>query len=117
MHLGETFASKLAHIMNPSLFVMWDVAIARDFKEHGMIKSFWDYAGFLKLMQEEARSVISDFWASMGGKDPALFLSGKFGDDKPKALPKFLDEYNWIRSQRNLDRMCPPEWLLGLSRC
>jgi hypothetical protein len=116
VHLGETFASKLAHIMNPSLFVMWDVAIAWHFKEHGMIKSFSDYAGFLKLMQEEARSVISDFQASMGGKDPALFLSGKFGDDKPKALPKFLDEYNWIRSQRNLDRMCPPEWLLGLSR-
>jgi len=116
VHLGETFASKLAHIMNPSLFVMWDDAIANHFKKHGMIKSYWDYAGFLKLMQEEARSVISDFQASVDDKDPALFLSNKFGYSVPAALPKFLDEYNWVRSQRNLSVMRPPEWLLRLSR-
>ena len=116
VYLGKTFASKLAHVMNPSLFVMWDNAIAGHFSDHKMIESPSDYAGFLKLMQEEARSVISDFQSSVGSEDPALFLSGKFGDAIPKALPKFLDEYNWIRSQRGLDRMCPPEWLLGLSR-
>lgn len=116
VHLGETFASKLAHVMNPSLFVMWDDAIAQHFWEHKMIESLWDYAGFLKLMQEEARSGISDFQAQVGSEDPALFLSGKFGGAIPKTLPKFLDEYNWLRSQRNLDIVCPPEWLIRLSR-
>jgi hypothetical protein len=84
VHLGETFASKLAHVMNPSLFVMWDDGIARRFWEHEMIESLWDYAGFLKLMQGEARSVISDFQASAGSEDPALFLSGKFGYSVPR---------------------------------
>jgi len=114
VHLGETFASKLAHIMNPSLFVMWDDGIAWRFWEHKMIESLWDYAGFLKLMQEEAGSVISDFQASAGNEDPALFLSRKFGYPIPKTLAKFLDEYNWLRSQKNLDIVSPPEWLLRL---
>jgi len=116
VHLGATFASKLAHIMNPSLFVMWDNAIASHFWQHKMIASSNDYVGFLKLMQEEARSVISDFQASVGNGGPALFLSGKCDDAIPKALPKFLDEYNWLRSQRNLDTACPPEWLIRLSK-
>lgn len=116
VHLGETFASKLAHIMNPSLFVMWDDGIAWRFMEHKIIKSISDYVSFLKSMQEEARSVISDFQASVGSGDPALFLSEKFGYSIPKVLPKFLDEYNWLRNQRNLDTVCPPEWLLRLSK-
>jgi len=116
VHLGETFASKLAHVMNPSLFVMWDDGIAWRFWEHKIIESLSDYAGFLKLMQEEAKSVISDFQASVGSEDPALFLSEKFGYRIPKVLPKFLDEYNWLRNQRSLDTVCPPEWLLRLSK-
>jgi hypothetical protein len=115
VHLGQTFASKLAHVMNPSLFVMWDDGIARHFCENKMIESLRDYSGFLKLMQEEAMSVISDFQALGYSEDPALFLSDKFGYLIPKALSKFLDEYNWIRSQRKLDIVRPPEWLLRLS--
>jgi hypothetical protein len=114
-HLGKTFASKVAHIMNPSLFVIWDDAIALHLYVHKMIGSIWDYVGFLKLMQEEARSIISDFQTLIGSGDPALFLSHKFGDAIPKTLTKFLDEYNWVRSQRNLSTVCPPRWLLGLS--
>jgi hypothetical protein len=116
VHLGETFASKLAHVMNPSLFVMWDDGIAGRFSKHKMIESPWDYTGFLKLMQEEAKLVISDFQTLVGGEDPALFLSDKFDYPIPKQLTKFLDEYNWIRSQRNLDTVQPPEWLLRLSK-
>jgi len=116
VHLGETFASKLAHVMNPSLFVMWDDRIAGRFWIRKMIESFWDYVGFLKLMQEEAKSVISDFQAFAGSEDPALFLSRKFGYSVTKPLTKFLDEYNWLCSQRGLDTSTPPEWLLRLSR-
>jgi len=116
VHLGETFASKLAHVMNPSLFVMWDDGIAWHFGEQKIIKSLSDYAGFLKLMQEEARSVISDYQASVGSGDPAFFLSENLGYSIPKVLTKFLDEYNWLRNQRNLDTVSPPEWLLRLSK-
>jgi hypothetical protein len=112
--LGETFASKLAHVMNPSLFVMWDDGIAGRFLRHNMIQSSFDYVGFLKLMQEEAKSVTSDFEALVGSGDPALFLSEKFGYSIPKTLPKFLDEYNWLCSQRNLDTISPPAWLSSL---
>ena len=116
VHLGETFASKLAHVMNPSLFVMWDNKIAGRFVVRKMIESFWDYVGFLKFMQEEAKSVISDFQASVGSGDPELFLSRKLEYPIAKPLTKYLDEYNWLRSQTNLDTATPPNWLLGLSR-
>lgn len=114
VHLGETFASKLAHVVNPLLFVMWDDGIAGRFWMRKMIESFRDYVGFLKLMQEEAKSVVSDFQAFAGSEDPALFLSHEFGYSITKPLTKFLDEYNWLRSQRNLDSITPPEWLLRL---
>lgn len=116
VHLGETFASKLAHVMNPSLFVMWDDGIARRFWEHKRIESYRDYVGFLKLMHEEAKSVILDFQAYMGNEEPGLFLSRKFEYPVTKPLTKFLDEYNWFLSQRNLVTAIPPEWLLGLSK-
>jgi hypothetical protein len=114
VHLGETFASKLAHVMNPSLFVMWDNGIAVRTWQRRRIKSLWDYVGFLKVMQTEAKSVTSDFKASLGGDDPALFLSSKFGYTPAKTLAKYLDEYNWVCSQRNIDRVTPPDWLLRL---
>jgi hypothetical protein len=116
VHLGETFASKLAHVMNPSLFVMWDDRIAGQFLIRNMIESLWDYVGFLKLMQEEAKSVLSDFQASIGGEYPEVFLSRQFEYPITKSLPKFLDEYNWLCSQRNLDTSTPPDWLLKLSK-
>lgn len=114
VHLGETFASKLAHVMNPSLFVMWDDGIAVRTWQRRMIKSLWDYVGFLKMMRAEAKSVLSDFKASLGGNDPALFLSSKFGYTSAKTLAKYLDEYNWFCNQRNVDTVTPPDWLLRL---
>jgi len=116
VHLGKTFASKLVHVVNPSLFVMWDDGIASCLCKRKMIESPWDYVGFLKLMQEEAKSVVSDFQAFAGSDDPALFLSRKFKYSITKPLTKFLDEYNWVRSQRNLDKCTPSEWLFRLQR-
>ena len=75
----------------------------------GELTSNWDYVGFLKLMQEEAKFVVSDFQAFASSEDPALFLSCKFEYPVTKPLTKFLDEYNWLRSQRNLDTTTPPE--------
>ena len=114
VHLGETFASKLAHIMNPALFVMWDDGIAGDFCTRGMIGSLWDYVGFLEVMQREARSAVSSFQAFAGSGDAALFLSQELGYPVTKQLAKFLDEYNWVCSQRSLRTCIPPGWLLRL---
>lgn len=52
--LGETFNSKFAHLMNPSLFVMWDDWIAGYFYMQSMIESPWDYIGFLCLFKHFA---------------------------------------------------------------
>jgi hypothetical protein len=66
--------------------------------ERKMIKSLWDYTGFLKSMQEEAKSIISNFQALVGSGDPARFLSDKLNYPILKPLIKFLDEYNWLRT-------------------
>jgi hypothetical protein len=116
VHLGETFASKLAHVMNPALFVMWGDGIAGRLWKQKRIDSYWDYLSFLKFMQEEAKSLVSDSQAYIGNEEPEIFLSRKFGYPITKPLTKFLDEYNWFLSQRKLVTAIPPEWLLGLSR-
>jgi hypothetical protein len=109
--LGQTFGSKLAHVMNPRLFVMWDNKIRQSARNRGLRS----YLEFLAWMGDEGRSVISGFDKLKIGGDPAGFLSQKFGYSPGKTLAKFLDECNWVRTQRQLKTLTPPGWLLRLA--
>jgi hypothetical protein len=109
--LGQTFGSKLAHVMNPRLFVMWDNSIQESARKQGLRS----YPEFLAWMGDEGRSVISGFEKLKIGRDPAAFLSQKFGYSPGKTLAKFLDECNWVKTQRQLKRLTPPGWLLRLA--
>lgn len=74
---GQTGASKMLSIKNPSLFIMWDTKIRKMYKINNE-SSPDDYIDFLKKMKD----VFSDIdWA-----------------DKNKPLAKAIDEYNYIKA-------------------
>lgn len=108
--LGETFASKLAHVVNPELFVMWDNGIARNFRESGITS----YIDFLREMQVWGRLVNDDCSQLKLGDDAAEFLSAQLGHAPGKTLAKYLDEHNWMVIQRIKEELIPPQWLLSL---
>jgi hypothetical protein len=69
-----TGASKLMHLKNPNLFIMWDSYIKRNY---GFYKgTAEDYINFLKKMQDMFKGVA---W-----------------NNKNKTLAKAIDEYNYV---------------------
>lgn len=102
--LGSTATSKLMHILNDGLFVMWDNRIREEYecKDNGR-----GYLKFLREMQEFAKEVVEDA-KRRGISDPADFLSDKLGSRYQKRLAKFIDEYNWVTITRGME--LPPPW-------
>lgn len=103
-NIGHRFAatatSKLLHLLQPNLFVMWDNKIlASCHKNNPNIRdSGTGYCAFLRLMQEMAINIHEAFNRQNQGQrdDPATFLSEQLQYDQPQTLAKFVDEYNWV---------------------
>lgn len=68
-----TGTSKVMHLLNRNLFVMWDGYIR---SKYGFGTRGKDYVDFLKEMQEEFRNIA---W-----------------DEPTKTLPKAIDEFNYV---------------------
>lgn len=105
---SHTAASKLLHMINPELFVMWDRPMRMSYKEDYAIRE--DAAGyldFMKKMQEGLQKVLKSFPDSKEGC-PAEFLANKLGITTHKTLVKHLDEYNWITITKGVE--LPPTW-------
>ena len=103
--VGPSTASKILHVLNPALFVMWDRAIRRHYSAlcHSGMDSGADYVLFLRHMQELARSVADDFASQHGlGKGVESYVSGHLGQARPVTLAKLLDEYNWVTITRRV---------------
>ena len=100
---ADTGASKIMHVMNDGLFVMWDKAIREYFPQKGKLPSGGEsYLQFLKKMQEETIQV-SDDYRRLGflGK-PSQFISQKLNYPFTKTLAKLVDEFNWVKFTKKL---------------
>lgn len=107
--LWVTGITKIAHVLNDSLFVILDVRIAENFSLRDEAD---DYIDWLVLTQQHAREVASDFEAQGLSGSPEAFLSEKLGYSSygcQKSLARFIDEYFWLTSSENLP--IPPKWL------
>ena len=114
-HFGDTAASKLLHILQPGLFVMWDGPIWYAFQSQArQVGRRFTYSAFLEQMQGMARDVCDDCQQLGVDGDPALHLSASLGYSPPKTLAKYVDEYNWITITRGA--VLPPLWHPGLPR-
>ena len=90
-----TGASKLLHILNPKLFVMWDEEIRDHYHTmHGSQHKKGDkqcYFSFLQDMHQELNNVLGE-----KSKEPLLDELGAIAGYN-KTLAKALDEYNFIQ--------------------
>ena len=94
LHFRETAASKLLHMLNPFLFIMWDKAIA---KAYGVSRTPWGYVHeFMPFTREKANQVIDSYMEEYGTTREEAVC--KLNAYRPhKTLAKLLDEYDWIK--------------------
>jgi len=105
--------SKIAHILNDSLFPLIDKPIRRKYeKVYGISHSSGGYINWMIQMQKQAYAVVEDFHKQGFTGSPEIFLSQKLGYTSVgcnKSLVKFLDEYYWLTITRG--KPIPPKWI------
>lgn len=91
-------ASKLLSLINPYLFVMWDISICRAYgiraPSEPYIRDKQYVPEFVLLMKEKANSVIDSYMKDKKcSRKEAVEAINIFREWRP--LAKLLDEYNW----------------------
>lgn len=95
----DVAASKVLHMVNPHLFVMWDTNIA---EKYIVQKSAQGYVyNFIPMMKRKANGVINSYVEDkICTREQAVKALNDF---KPnKTLAKLLDEYNYMKCTREL---------------
>jgi hypothetical protein len=88
-HLGPTGISKILHLLNPELFMMWDDKIRKDITATPFSGNSKGYLNFLKWIQKELIEVTENHTLEEI-KDK---IGGEYLDKK--TLAKLADEYCW----------------------
>jgi hypothetical protein len=99
-HIGPTTISKILHLLNPEIYVMWDEEIRKEYKATGDAEG---YLNFLKRMQVEVREALEERAKEKGCNEKEIekeicreLPSKKLGQEySRKTLAKLIDEYNW----------------------
>jgi hypothetical protein len=88
----STGASKILHVINPNLFVMWDMRIRTAYRVRSGGDGFAYSRRFLRKMQEIARAAVDECKQHLGlTEEEAVHYICGCGD----TLAKVIDEYNW----------------------
>jgi len=104
-----TGISKIAHVLNDSLFVVLDLRTSKHFGLRGRAD---DYIKWLGIAQQHALEATRDFYTLGLPGSPEAFLSEKLGHSNygcEKSLARFIDEYFWLTTSDNLS--IPPTWM------
>ncbi len=100
-----TAASKILHIINPGLFLMWDGAIIRGYGGH--VERLL-YADFLRRMQMLAKCAIKQVKENESHHSDETAIASLTGCKH--TLAKTLDEYNYMKYTRNCDAVWKAEY-------
>jgi len=92
-HLGPTGISKMLHLLNPELFVMWDNNIRRKIGKKPFRASSSGYLNFLKWIQNE----LIEATKGRTVEEIRNKIGGEYIDRK--TLAKLADEYCWRASR------------------
>ena len=108
---GPTATSKVLHIINPDLFVMWDDAIRLHYwiQNNNIIESGRGYCLFLIEIKRIAEGLVEECRARFNVTNLASWVSERLNINPPHSLTKFIDEFNWLAYKRGLIR--PPDWV------
>jgi len=94
---GPTAISKILHLLNPEIFVMWDNAIRKIYKNNNsrVRHTPEGYLEFLKEAQKELKEALEDRQRETGKRLDYVEqeIRGRY---KHKTLARIVDEYNWI---------------------
>ena len=107
--LWLTGISKIAHILNDSLFVALNLGTSSHL---GLLGEAEDFIKWLRITQQSAQEITEDFYNLGLPGVPEEFLSKKLGYTNygcQKSLARFIDEYYWLTTSENLP--VPPPWL------
>jgi len=98
-YIGPTAISKILHLFNPEIFVMWDKNIR---EKYGAKEEAKGYLDFLKSMQAEVKKVLEEKAKEKECNIKEVIEeicrelpSKKLGQKYRKTLAKLIDEYNW----------------------
>jgi len=93
---GPTSMSKILHLLNPEIFVMWDEEIRKNYKKkNNLIRDTPEgYLEFLKENQKEILEALYDRQKEVGKglEEIEQELTRKHGN---RTLARIMDEYNW----------------------
>ena len=107
--LWLTGVSKIAHLLNDRLLAILNLNISTYF---GLLEKDNSVISWLRITQQHAREVSSDFAQQGFTGSPDAYLSEKMGYSRygyQKSLVKFIDEYFWLRFGDHLP--VPPRWV------
>ena len=94
---GTTCISKILHVLNPEVFVMWDKRIRGRYKEKNFLvcETQDGYLEFLREAKNQIGEAFNDRQSKTGKSWDEIEheLRSRFDN---KTLAKLVDEYNWI---------------------
>ena len=96
-YLGSpTTIPKTLHVLNPEIFVMWDIGIRNRYKKKNncVLCNSGGYLEFLKETQREIREALNDR-QKMTGKDLDKIEKELRKKYENKTLAKLIDQYNY----------------------
>ena len=102
-------ASQILSIVNPALFLPWDLAThQRFFPKNDPDDGFTAvrYSRFIWKMADAARAIRKDAFANREIHDPAACLSETLGISPAYTLAKFINDYVWLTVTRK-ERFSP----------
>ena len=99
-YIGATAISKILHLLNPEIYVMWDKDIRKKYK---VVESAEGYFDFLKQMKAEVEEALEEEAKKEKSSEKEIaekicreLPSKKLGQGHDrKTLAKLIDEYNW----------------------
>ncbi len=100
-----TGASKILHMINPGLFLMWDEAIIRGYGGH--VERLL-YTDFLRRMQVLAKCAIKQVKEKESHHSDETAIASLTGCKY--TLAKTLDEYNFMKFTKNCDAVWKAEY-------
>jgi hypothetical protein len=98
---GPTSVSKILHLFNPEIFVMWDQAIKKSCKKKNTLirDGPKGYLEFLKQVQKDIIEALTERQKETGKGIDELEKETR-AHYKQKTLARIIDQYNWIVAPR-----------------
>ncbi|MGD0994424.1 MAG: hypothetical protein ABR909_02740 [Candidatus Bathyarchaeia archaeon] len=101
-YLGSpTTLSKILHLLNPEIFVMWDNAIEREYHKlnRHIDYSANGYLEFLKDAQKGFLLILSEYHRETGKTIDVIEQELK-SQHQNRTMTRLIDEYNWVTAKR-----------------